>query len=101
MKKVLTIGILGGMGPEATNRLAELITLVTPAARDQDHIPVITYNNPRIPSRVEAIIHGGPSPAAELIRTAQVLERSGAGLLVMLVRARPGRATRSRLRSRP
>jgi len=83
MRKVATIGILGGMGPDATNRLAELIALVTPAVRDQDHVPVITYNNPMIPSRVHAIMHGGESPLGELVRTAQVLETAGAGLLVM------------------
>ncbi len=83
MKNVSTIGILGGMGPDATNRLAELITFVTPAVRDQDHAPVITYNNPFIPSRVDAILGGGESPVSELVRTARVLEGSGADLLVM------------------
>jgi aspartate racemase len=71
------------MGPEATNELCSLITALTPAGKDQDHIPVITYNNPRIPDRVKAVCGEGPSPLPEMIRTAEVLERAGASLLLM------------------
>lgn len=83
MNGISTIGVLGGMGPEATNRLCSLITAATPAARDQEHIPVITYNNSLIPERVGAISGKTISPAPEMIRTAQVLEQAGANLLVM------------------
>jgi aspartate racemase len=78
-----TIGIIGGMGPAATNRLCALITEKTPAAGDHEHIPVITYNNPNIASRVDNILFGGDDPAPELIRTAQVLELAGADFLLM------------------
>ena len=78
-----TIGVLGGMGPEATNHLCALITASTPVTRDQDHIPVITYNNPRIPDRVWAVRGAGESPVPEMIRTARVLERAGADMLLM------------------
>jgi aspartate racemase len=77
-----TIGILGGMGPEATNKLCALITANTPVTRDQDHIPVITFNNPRIPDRVKAM-SGGQSPLPEMVRTARVLEDAGADMLLM------------------
>jgi aspartate racemase len=83
MSEPLTIGILGGMGPEATNRLCALITAATPARRDQDHVPVITYNNPRIPDRVRGVYGGGESPVPELSRTARVLEEAGADMIVM------------------
>jgi aspartate racemase len=78
-----TIGILGGMGPEATNRLCALITASTPVTRDQDHIPVITYNNPQIPERVRAVRGESESPVPEMIRTARVLEEAGADMLLM------------------
>ena len=39
MKK--TIGILGGMGPEATAYFFELIIKNTEAEKDQEQIPVI------------------------------------------------------------
>jgi aspartate racemase len=85
MLKILTIGVLGGMGPEATNQLCALITANTPVRRDQDHIPVITYNNPHIPERVKAVEGGAGarSPVPEMTRTAQVLERAGADLLLL------------------
>src|SRR5919107_5291366 len=83
MNEPLTIGVLGGMGPEATNRLCALITALTPARRDQDHVPVITYNNPRIPDRVRGVYGGGESPVTELVRTARVLEDAGADVIVM------------------
>ncbi len=83
MSRVLTIGVLGGMGPEATNRLCALITKLTPAAKDQDHIPVITFNNSLIPERVKAISGESESPVPEMIRTARVLEQAGADMLLL------------------
>lgn len=78
-----TIGIIGGMGPDATNHLCSLITKLTPAKSDQQHIPVIVFNNSAIPSRVEAIFGWGESPLPELVRTARILQSAGADFLVM------------------
>ena len=83
MTNFFTIGILGGMGPEATNQLCRLITALTPVSQDQDHIPVITFNNSRIPDRVSAVRGSGPSPVPEMIHTARVLEAAGAAFLLM------------------
>ena len=47
------IGILGGMGPEATLDLYRHIINLTPAIRDQDHIRVLIYSNPKIPDRTK------------------------------------------------
>lgn len=80
---MLTIGILGGMGPMATADLFEKIVKSTPASTDQEHLKVIIYNNPQIPSRVDAIIYGTESPLKELISSAQFLEKAGADILVM------------------
>lgn len=77
------IGILGGMGPAATLDLQREILRLTPAERDQDHIEVLVYSNPKIPDRSSAILDGGEDPLPYLVHTARVLERSGAGLLVM------------------
>jgi aspartate racemase len=82
-KKPRTIGILGGMGPEATARFFELIVKSTRAARDQGHLPVIVCDLPRIPDRTEAILHGGPSPLPELRRGLAILGRAGADFAVM------------------
>ncbi|MAG60364.1 aspartate racemase [archaeon] len=82
-KMVKTIGILGGMGPEATNQLSFLITSLTPASKDQDHIPVITWNNSKIPHRIDAIFKNTKSPVPEMVRMAQGLEFLGCDYLVM------------------
>lgn len=77
------IGILGGLGPEATAELFLRIIRATPAKRDQDHLPIIIFNNPQIPDRTAAILYGGESPLIELIKTAQRLERAGADFIIM------------------
>lgn len=78
-----TIGILGGMGPEATVYFFDLIVKKTRAIKDSDHIPVIIMNNPQIPDRTAAIDGEEDSPLPFLIKTAQDLERAGADFLVM------------------
>jgi aspartate racemase len=78
------IGILGGMGPEATVDLMRRIIAATPAEDDADHLHMIVDNNPKIPSRIAALIDGnGVDPAPELIRMARALEKSGATALAM------------------
>jgi len=81
MKK--TIGILGGMGPEATVHFFNLIVKHTAAAKDQDHIKVLVWNDPTIPPRTDAILGLGPSPLPRLLAGVKVLEQGGAGLIVM------------------
>jgi aspartate racemase len=83
MPNVSTIGVLGGMGPQATNHFCSLITSMTPALCDQDHIPVITFNNSKIPSRLDAVLRGAASPLPELIKTARMLQDAGADFIVM------------------
>lgn len=58
-KKEKIVGILGGMGPEATVDLMQRIIRLTPALDDADHIRCIVDNNPKVPSRIKAIIEGG------------------------------------------
>lgn len=78
-----TIGILGGMGPMATADLFTKIIEYTPANIDQEHPKIIVYNNPQIPSRIDAIIRGTESPVDELIRSAKFLEQAGADFIAM------------------
>jgi aspartate racemase len=78
-----TIGILGGMGPEATAYFFNLIIKYTMAEKDQDHIPVIIYNNPKIPPRTEALLQKGPSPVPLLRQGLKMLNRAGADFTVI------------------
>ncbi len=82
-KKLKTIGILGGMGPEATAYFFDLVVKNARAARDQDHVPVIVYNLPAIPDRTAAILRGGMSPLPHLIRGVKALHKAGADFAVI------------------
>ena len=77
------IGILGGMGPEATLDMYRHIINLTPASRDQDHFRVLIYSNPKIPDRTLAIAAGGESPLNALMESAQMLESAGASVIAM------------------
>jgi aspartate racemase len=77
------IGILGGMGPEATADLFGRIIRETSARKDQDHLRVIIDNNPKIPDRTAAILGEGVSPLPEMVKTAKNLEKAGADFIIM------------------
>ena len=78
-----TIGVLGGMGPEATAHFFSLIIRHTAAAKDQDHVPVLIYNLPQIPERTPAILGRGPSPVPLLRKGVLTLARAGADFVVI------------------
>jgi len=78
-----TIGIMGGMGPEATVDLFSKIVAVTPSRKDQDHLQIIIDNNPKVPSRFKFIMGNGEDPLPYLIEVAQKLERYGADFLLI------------------
>lgn len=78
-----TIGILGGMGPEATIDLFTKIVKGTKVRKDQDHLKIIIDNNPKIPDRTLAILGKGPSPLPRLVRSAKVLENAGADFMII------------------
>jgi aspartate racemase len=78
------VGIIGGMGPEATVDLMRRVIAKTPANDDQDHIHLIVESNPKIPSRIAHLIDGtGTDPTPELTRIALNLQRAGADALAI------------------
>lgn len=77
------VGVLGGMGPAATVDFMQKVICATPAARDQDHIPLIVHAVPQIPDRTDAIQAGNDGPFPGLLDGIRTLERSGAELIVM------------------
>ncbi len=78
-----TIGIIGGMGPLATCDFFEKIIRMTDAAKDCEHIPILIDCNPRIPDRVDAILHGGTDPVPEIVKSGRRLIDAGAEILLM------------------
>jgi aspartate racemase len=77
------IGIIGGMGPEATADLYLRIIRATPVEKDQDHYRVIIDSNPKIPDRTPAIIGDGENPLPLMVETAKNVEKAGADFLIM------------------
>ena len=83
-----TVGILGGMGPEATILLMQKLLRAVPANDDADHIPLITHQNPCVPSRLAALLGGpaketAPDPGPVLAQMACDLQAAGAAALAM------------------
>jgi aspartate racemase len=72
------LGVLGGMGPLASAQFMLRLTLLTPAARDQDHIPAVLWSDPRVPDRTAARLEGGEDPLPALLRGIRGLEQAGA-----------------------
>jgi aspartate racemase len=83
----LTVGVLGGLGPEATVDFMGKVLTATGAATDQEHLHLIVDCNPKVPNRNDAIAGQGPSPAPELAAMAGRLEAAGADFLVMACNA--------------
>ncbi|SLN14780.1 Aspartate racemase [Roseovarius albus] len=78
------VGILGGMGPEATILLMQKMLGMVDAQDDADHIPLIVHQNPQVPSRIKALIEGvGAEPGPTLAQMAQDLQKAGAQALAM------------------
>lgn len=78
------IGILGGMGPEATILLMSRILALTPAQDDCDHIPLLVDSNTQVPSRIAHLIEGtGQDPTPVLVGMARRLHQAGAEALAM------------------
>ncbi|WP_341368196.1 amino acid racemase [Yoonia sp. BS5-3] len=78
------IGILGGMGPQATILLQERLLRAIPATDDADHIPLLIDMNPQVPSRIKWLIEGrGADPAPALVAMGRRLETAGAAALAM------------------
>lgn len=78
-----TVGVLGGMGPEATVDFMAKVIALTDASCDQDHVRMLVDHNPQVPNRQDAILGDGDDPGQVLADMAADLEASGADFLVI------------------
>lgn len=79
-----TVGVMGGMGPDATVDFMAKVIALTNSGRDQDHVHMIVDNDPTIPNRQVAINSGNDEVSPRLEAMAQRLESAGADFLVMV-----------------
>ena len=77
------LGVLGGMGPLASAHFMVRLTQLTPAARDQDHIPTVLWSDPRVPDRTVGQPSGEADPLPWLRRGVQGLQRAGCGAIAI------------------
>jgi aspartate racemase len=73
----INVGIIGGMGPKATNQFLDRITELTDADKDQDHVRYILYSDPEIPNRIEAYFDGAETPVEAINKGIDFLGRNG------------------------
>ena len=71
------IGILGGMGPEATAYYYTQLIQRMNVRTDQEHMHVVIEANPRIPDRTKGILGLGESPLPALLESVERLNRAG------------------------
>jgi aspartate racemase len=83
MSEARMLGVLGGMGPLAGATFMQRLTLLTPATRDQDHIPSVLWSDPRVPDRTAARLAGGQDPLPWLLRGIHGLEAAGCGAIAI------------------
>jgi aspartate racemase len=81
--KEKVVGILGGMGPEATIDLFSKIVEESHAKTDYEHLRIIIDCNPKMPSRQDAILHGTENPGPYMAETAKNLENAGADFIII------------------
>lgn len=78
MEKRHKLGILGGMGPQATVDFYQFILSRSVASCDQDYLETIIYSDTQMPDRTAAILTGDTAPVyARLLAGATMLEGSG------------------------
>lgn len=72
------LGVIGGMGPEATSYYYENVIAHTKAHRDQEHIDMVILSHAAMPDRTEAIISGNSRHLINMLcNDARTLETLG------------------------
>ncbi len=78
------LGILGGMGPQATQDFYQRILDRTDAACDQEHLPTLILSDTAMPDRTAAILGGDAEGCYQRLRSdAKMLERGGCTVLAI------------------
>lgn len=74
------LGVIGGMGPEATSYFYEEVIAHTKSNCDQDHLNMVILNQADMPDRTQAILTGDDAKLLETMKgCAEALEYLGCG----------------------
>ena len=78
MDRPAKLGVLGGMGPQATQMFYQFVLDRTDAARDQEHLPAVILSDTGMPDRTAAILSGDTEEVyRRLLEGAKLLETCG------------------------
>lgn len=79
-----TLGVIGGLGPMATAYFMELVTGMTDASCDQEHLNMIISSRPGTPDRTRFILgQSNEDPSVAMIETGRWLVSEGAEILAI------------------
>lgn len=79
-----TLGILGGVGPLASVRFSEMMINMTDAKTDQEHIPLLMFNDNTIPDRTSFILgKSSIDPVPKMINGIKKLVDFGSDYIVI------------------
>ena len=78
------LGVLGGMGPLATQLFYKMIIEKTDAKCDQEHLNMIILSHATMPDRTKEILEGRSEELLNLlVKDAKLLEMGGAGVIAI------------------
>lgn len=78
------VGVMGGLGPLATATFLKVLTQMTPAATDQDHLDLVVLSHATTPDRTARILdETRPDPTPVLAADARRLRGLGVEFVVM------------------
>lgn len=81
MKK---LGVIGGLGPMATAYFLQLITQMSDAKCDQEHMEILLHSKPQIPDRTRFILgQSRESPLPQMIEIGIDLKSQGAEVIAV------------------
>lgn len=79
-----TVGVIGGVGPQATAYFLDMVVRLTQAERDQDHLDLVVLNHASIPDRTAFILgESDQDPGPVMADDARRLAAFGVDLLVL------------------
>lgn len=83
-KAMKTLGIIGGLGPMATAYFLQLLTQMSDAGTDQEHMDILTISKPSIPDRTSYILGiSHENPVEEMVLTGRKLKGIGADIIAI------------------
>lgn len=78
------LGVIGGLGPMATAYFMELVTSMTDAHCDQEHMRMLIYSVPDTPDRTAYILRrSSASPLPQMLEAGLALKSIGADVLAV------------------